>query len=539
MQPKHRTETAERSNEVKMNNPLTGVNISTRTILNPQKHGDKKGFTDNDGKWVIPPTYEDVDVFREGVCWVKAGDKWGLINEDGETLIDPRYDDIREFNEGFGNVKIAGKWGVVDKTGNYIFEPQFDIMFHYHDGIAIVKSGMKYGYVNLRNKCIIPPIHDYVQSFSEGFAAVILNGRWGYIDCRGNYLAEPKYGFAHDFREGKGEVLYGGMVGEIDSNGNYHEVREADNYDYASVDYFYEYEHGNCSYGFIDESGTCIIRPKFERVNDFKNGCARVWIDGKEKVINTKGSYISVSNYIKDTEDDNWLDKIFNQDNKHDCEKYPDFKIIESDGMYGVVDCNGKCIIEPKYRKIIWNREEEVFTVQTEGRLLSEKEENDLFWDNIEGTRDYDEVFDSRWGILDKNGNTITEPLYKMSLDDLKFSQGLAIVKVAGKWGLIDRFGHLIVPPIYKHIQPKIQEGYIIVKTETGTWGVLNKNLRMAFEPINYRITSINNGKAIIEEGYRYGFVDCITGDLVKPRYDGIHSFHDGLAVVEIIDDLW
>ena len=68
-------------------------------ILRPKVAEGKKGFVNAQNEWVITPNYEDVDVFREGLCWVKKGGKWGLINNNGECLIEPQFEDTKEFNQ--------------------------------------------------------------------------------------------------------------------------------------------------------------------------------------------------------------------------------------------------------------------------------------------------------------------------------------------------------------------------------------------------------------------------------------------------------
>ena len=116
-------------------------------LLRPTEQGGKKGFTDGDGNWVIEPQFSDVDVFREGVAWVKTGDSWGLIDRNGKMLISPQYEDVREFNDGLANVRVNGLWGAVDKSGNMVVRPKFEAIYTFTDGVAMVKFDGKYGFV--------------------------------------------------------------------------------------------------------------------------------------------------------------------------------------------------------------------------------------------------------------------------------------------------------------------------------------------------------------------------------------------------------
>jgi len=43
-------------------------------------------------------------------------------------------------------------------------------------------------------------------------------------------------------------------------------------------------------YGFIDKEGNEVIPVKYKDAEDFIRGLAKVWLDGKDGLINKKGS---------------------------------------------------------------------------------------------------------------------------------------------------------------------------------------------------------------------------------------------------------
>ena len=49
------------------------------------------------------------DFGEEALAKVKIGDKWGYINKKGEFVINPQFDDARFFLEGLARVKIGVK----------------------------------------------------------------------------------------------------------------------------------------------------------------------------------------------------------------------------------------------------------------------------------------------------------------------------------------------------------------------------------------------------------------------------------------------
>ena len=88
--------------------------------------GDKWGFIDKTGKYVVEPQFDKIKDFSEGLASVEVGGKWGFINKTGKYIVGSRFDNAGEFSEGLANVKIKGKWGFIDKTGKYAVEPRFD-----------------------------------------------------------------------------------------------------------------------------------------------------------------------------------------------------------------------------------------------------------------------------------------------------------------------------------------------------------------------------------------------------------------------------
>jgi hypothetical protein len=78
----------------------------------------KWGFIDSTGKVVIPgqfsppdsTTISGVNPFREGVAMVRLGEKVGFINRSGTFVIEPQLADATSFSDGLAYVNYAGRW---------------------------------------------------------------------------------------------------------------------------------------------------------------------------------------------------------------------------------------------------------------------------------------------------------------------------------------------------------------------------------------------------------------------------------------------
>ena len=65
-------------------------------------------------------------LFQKGWHRVKIGDKWGFINKAGEFVINPQFYDAWDFSEGLAPVLIGDKYGYINPTGEIVIKPQFD-----------------------------------------------------------------------------------------------------------------------------------------------------------------------------------------------------------------------------------------------------------------------------------------------------------------------------------------------------------------------------------------------------------------------------
>ena len=544
-------------------------NKYTKTILRPQEENCQYGFVDKNGNWIINPIYEDVDVFREEVCWVKLKDKWGLIDRNGEFLIHPRFDGAREFNEGLANVKIANKWGVVDKEGNIIIRPEFDYIDSFKNGVAYIKNQGKYGFVFLDGNRIIPAEFDDVRGFSEGLAAVMTDGRWGYIDTAGKMAIDPEYISAGKFRNGKAFVEREEEGGFIDKNGNvvgkFQEKEYDDKWSYEDEPW---YDRGiRTLHGFIDKKGKYIIKPKFRSASTFNNGLATVKIDRKWGLIDKTGAYVIEPKYefLKlETEElykvrlngkEYFIDKDDNQvtfdEPSYPARSFeePVSKVFETfiiDEKYGVKDKDGKIIIQPKYDYLFYDNNEDIFIIRKGdkwgildskgGIIIKPKYETLRFSEGLAAVK-----VKGKWGFIDKTGDMVIQPRFDKAEE---FENGQAHIKLNGKLGIIDKKGEYIVKPVFSNLGSRFENGYIRVAVPKhdnlfiDLWGVMNdKGVYVVSPEYEYIMRSVNEEMARVRKGEDFGFADCRSGNRIAPVFDYVWDFSNGLAHIRLTEN--
>lgn len=186
---------------------LFAMESFTQRMLVPFKNDkDKWGFRDMmDDKVVIKPQYDETGFsFKSGLCWVRLDKKYGFINEDGRMIVPATYDFAGEFSEGLAVVNIGrkvtedigdyvpGKFGFIDSTGKVVVPLQYSRAEFFHEGRALVEKDDKIGFIDLNGNLVIPAIY-YVGDlyFKNGKVQVVLeNGDEIYIDKDGNRVEE-------------------------------------------------------------------------------------------------------------------------------------------------------------------------------------------------------------------------------------------------------------------------------------------------------------------------------------------------------------
>jgi len=148
----------------------------------------------------------------------------------------------------------------------------------------------------------------------------------------------------------------------------------------------------------------------------------------------------------------------------------------------------------------------------------------------------------NHYGFIDKRGNIAIKPIYD---DVCGFSDGLAAVKLGEKYGFIDRTGTMVIEP---------QFGFSIAFSE-GLASVINDNDIFIIDKNGNTVVSLGESVSDLEQFscglaaaevkyesdddivYKYGFIDRSGRMVIKPQFDWVSQFSDGLAVATLTPD--
>lgn len=95
---------------------------------------------DATGEQVGQERYEAVRPYSEGLAAARKGERWGFINERGVWVLAPEYPAVEDFSERRATVQHTnGLWGYCDRRGAWVAQPQFKLAGSFEGGYAMVQ----------------------------------------------------------------------------------------------------------------------------------------------------------------------------------------------------------------------------------------------------------------------------------------------------------------------------------------------------------------------------------------------------------------
>ena len=159
------------------------------------------GYINRHGEDTLSAKYAAAQDFGEGLAGVVyvGESQWCFINRKGRRTIPPQFDGVGRFAQGVCPAKSGELWGYIDPQGDWVIEPKFAEAREFSEaGLAPARrDGQKWGYINQRGVFTIPSRYDDDERpgmyndpkpFENGVARVMINGSVRYIDTDGNVV---------------------------------------------------------------------------------------------------------------------------------------------------------------------------------------------------------------------------------------------------------------------------------------------------------------------------------------------------------------
>lgn len=154
-------------------------------------------------------------------------------------------------------------------------------------------------------------------------------------------------------------------------------------------------------------------------------------------------------------------------------------------------------------------------------------------------------LVDNKWGFIDTQGNLVIEPKFKAFVNNYgaspSFSEGLTSIidPETDLVGFIDKKGETAIKPQF-YSALKFCEDVAFVRTQDDH-AIIDKTgkiLAQKFVAINGYYSSFNNGRAIVQKLFSFGYINKEGKFVIEPVYQDARDFSEGLAAVKK-DEKW
>lgn len=551
-----------------------------------EESDEKCGMIDKTGKIIIPFQYQHLGYFnQEGITsfGIRKGDDFfqGLINKEGKEVLKPEYISVDPvINTDFFSL-VKGKWdaplyGLANAKGELIVPAIYErYEFYEEEKIFVLSDEENVGVVNHKGKIIVPFDVAYVSPLQEGkfFVGKLIDGkqRFGLVDTEGRVILPFEYTSQDDFDQGLARVCKSTNYdawGLIDKDGKEVVPCEFDyiypfsedlaafkdkkgNYGfldrngkvaldlgtkYSDVQYFsdgYAPVKKGEKWGYIDKKGKLVIPAKFDEVDDFIRGLARIYVTdayGNRTIgmINKKGKIVVPVKYTDIEYKDGGEIKV--------GVTSPSFET-----KYGFLNKKGKMILPTKYDNVFGNygKVSMVSRKMRDGKLKYGLASKD---GKLDKTIKYDDIYypengffktalrkkdDSyRYGLFDSNGKEVLKCEYD-AIGAFAYNNKLAIIEKKGKKGLINHKGKIVSPVKYTSVSV-VEKGAIVGNESNGKgmkYGIINNDGKFLLKLGYDSIEEMPNGLYLVRKKGKEGYVDLKGKAIIPIKYDSIGYF--------------
>lgn len=285
------------------------------------KRDGKIGALDSQGhELFLSDQYQDIANFSDGFASVTVKNspnpkKFGVIDLTGKLVIPPIFDKIHPFSNGLAVVEKNKKFGVINRQGQLIVDYQYDYIGYFgKNGLtkAYIKTAdpatNKYALLNTQGKLLSKPIYDDITPTNQNVTIVYQDDKWGLVDGTGNQVAPIRYQVksptgedSTDFSDGLLRAFDSKTqkFGYFNGDGN---IQIPFDYDYLGWNQFRRADktlidvkqivNGKEKQGYIDENNRVIVPIIYDFLAGIAEDRIAVGIGDKIGFVDTQGKLV-------------------------------------------------------------------------------------------------------------------------------------------------------------------------------------------------------------------------------------------------------
>jgi tetratricopeptide (TPR) repeat protein len=395
---------------------------------------------------------------------VESKGKWGFVNDRGRVTIPPVYDWVEDFNEGLALVSKGGLMGFIDKKGTVVVPLKYESAELFLGGLAVVAKDDIYGAVDRQGKVVVPFDFDELGDYTEDLTYAIRDEMVGYVNKKGRTFIDFQFEFGTAFKDGFAKVADSSLYGIIDLKGNI--VVPLKN------EYIDEFENGFARaregqfYGLYNTSGKLVVPFEYDNIGKYQEGFIAAVQKQRVGFLNDTGGVVIDFQYNIDSR--NIRDLVF----IHGITK------VFQKGKYGLIDKTGKKVLPAMFEDIGgWSDPRIAVKKNRLWGYVNRK--NDLL---IGYKFDYAADFENhlavvkvkeKYGVIDTTGAYVVQPTFHLLqiLDSTSY-----IAKNDSAWGVLTFANDTVLPFLYDRIE--VVDDYVLQPKKGDFFGYFHRTKR-------------------------------------------------------------
>ncbi len=143
--------------------------LFSQSYLFPFQENGRWGFFDENCARIIPPKYDEVENFSEGLAAVRLKNNFGYIDKTGKFAIPAIYDRGYSFNNGYTLVYFRTKPYIINRSGEILFEHHYRQLQLFHKQIVVTTQTGKRGIINYQNQLIVDTTFESITIYPDAF----------------------------------------------------------------------------------------------------------------------------------------------------------------------------------------------------------------------------------------------------------------------------------------------------------------------------------------------------------------------------------
>ncbi len=491
----------------------------------------KYGVINEKGEIIIEASYKDVSIPNPTkpvfICQKENG-SLETINQNKEKIftdyqkVEPIETNGIEthypYEKSVLKYEENGKFGIIDFEGKAITKPVYEEIasVKYKEGEILAKKDGKYGVINNKGVELIPFEYEEIEAdkyYSGGYKEtgyIVKNTkpegyRYGYINSKWSKLLDAEYSAISRILDIEGEDIY--LI--VAKDGRYGIIKnktEETPFEYQSIIYN-KYTNllsvqKNDKYGVTNLKGEVIVPIEYNNIR-------------------FSGIYICAKGYNEDTYFDAQGKKVENgYTGMKEIEEQNCYIATNNEQLYGIVDKEGKAIVECKYKYIdyafdeyfiAYKEEKGLGVIDKEGKIIvdfgydvlsrignakmltavnmsTKGDITTIYSEKMEKivttTGANIRVYDEHIEIYNDNTETFinNKGEIKTAKEIYPNNKLYGVIKNK-KWGFENISGEIVVPCEYERVIELNKQGFGGVKKD-GAWGIINEQGELITECI-------------------------------------------------------